>query len=109
MKMNLEPDFDRPVIQVDEIIFPQMPIIACRDDAIPGYFLFSATMFSHMDYTIKNSTKEFVFTTFDSEASRDFSRVRLHYVRKNILVIQTSQLIIALTKLDNLHFFVRKY
>lgn len=33
-----------------DIMFPQMPIISCFNEAIPGFFLFSATMFEKMDY-----------------------------------------------------------
>jgi len=45
------------------LVYPGLPIIASRDDTIPGYFIFSATMFSEMDYEIKNSTKRFIVST----------------------------------------------
>lgn len=50
-----------------DFIYPQMPIIVCQNDEIPGYFLFSATMFSKMDYSIKNSTKEFFLEPIDNQ------------------------------------------
>ena len=50
-------------LKLGEIIYPGIPIIAARDEKIPGYFLFSATMFEKMDYTISNSTKTFIIET----------------------------------------------
>lgn len=52
---------------LDDFIYPQMPIVACQNDDIPGFIIFSATMFAKMDYTIKNSTKEFIAFSFDGQ------------------------------------------
>lgn len=41
-----------------ELVFPKLPIIASYNEKIPGFFLFPATMFTQMDYCIKNSTKK---------------------------------------------------
>lgn len=45
---------------LDKIVFPKLPIIVHNDDSIPGYFLFSATMFKSMIYTIDDITKQFI-------------------------------------------------
>ena len=50
-----------------DFVYPQMPIVVCPNDKIPGYFLLSATMFSRMDYSIKNSTKEFILEPIDNQ------------------------------------------
>ncbi len=49
-------------LTVGGLVYPGLPIIASRDDDIPGYFIFSATMFSDMDYVVKNSTKKLVIS-----------------------------------------------
>jgi hypothetical protein len=41
-------------VYVGDIIFPHMSLLFSQNDAIPGYFLFSATMFHNMIYTINN-------------------------------------------------------
>ena len=39
-------------VSLEKIIYPNMHLIYCEDDNIPGYLLISATMFNGMLYTI---------------------------------------------------------
>ena len=37
-------------LHLGKLIYPQMHIMACENDDIPGYFIFSATMFKNTVY-----------------------------------------------------------
>lgn len=50
-----------------EYTYPNMPIVAAFDEAIPGYLLLSATMFSEMDVTIRNSNKTIEIVPFTNQ------------------------------------------
>ncbi len=52
------------------IIFPDMSILCINDDAIPGYFLLSATMFYGCKYTIDNLNKKLWIDTYDNQVCR---------------------------------------
>ena len=52
---------------LDKIIFPDLPIIVHNNDNIPGYFIFSATMFKNMIYTINDITKQFIVVYPDNQ------------------------------------------
>ncbi|MCR5323396.1 MAG: hypothetical protein K6E85_09025 [Lachnospiraceae bacterium] len=54
-------------LSLDSVIYPNMHIIACENNDIPGFFLFSATMFAKMQYTVDNITKEFRLDTNDNQ------------------------------------------
>lgn len=56
-------DLYRIDLKLGQIIYPSMPIVASFNEQIPGYFIFSATMFSEMDYTVSNSEKIFTIET----------------------------------------------
>ncbi len=45
-------------LQLGKLIYPQMHIISCENNDIPGYFIFSATMFKNTVYTIGHDRKE---------------------------------------------------
>lgn len=53
--------------QLRDLFYPQMHIMVCQDDNIPGYFLFSATMFSKMNYTIDNLSYELKICPHDNQ------------------------------------------
>lgn len=53
--------------ELGEYLYPNMPIIASSDDAIPGYILLSATMFLDMDITIRNSNRTIEIETFTNQ------------------------------------------
>ena len=53
--------------KLGEFLYPKMPVIVCEDEQILGMFLFSATMFSKMNYTIMNSTKELIIDPIDNQ------------------------------------------
>lgn len=54
-------------LSLDKIIFPELPIIVHNSDNIPGYFIFSATMFKNMIYTVDDITKQFVVVCPDNQ------------------------------------------
>lgn len=54
-------------LNMGEILFPNMHIMAAPDDRIPGYFIFSATMFQKMIYTIDNPSKKLIVVTPDNQ------------------------------------------
>lgn len=54
-------------LNLGDILFPNMHIMAAPDDRIPGYFIFSATMFQKMIYTIDNISKKLTITTPDNQ------------------------------------------
>ncbi len=54
-------------LTLDKIVFPGLPIVMHNDNNIPGYFIFSATMFNNMIYTIDDITKKFIVTLPDNQ------------------------------------------
>lgn len=54
-------------LRLGEIYYPNMPIITYPDNSIPGYFLFSATMFGKSRYVIDNITKKFILELKDNQ------------------------------------------
>ena len=41
-------------LQLGSILYPNMYLIAYNDESLPGFFLFSATMFQDMSFTVNN-------------------------------------------------------
>ncbi len=60
-------DLYKITLYLDKIIFPDLPIIVHNNDNIPGYFIFSATMFKNMIYTIDDITKQFIVVYPDNQ------------------------------------------
>lgn len=60
---------------LDKIIFPELPIIVHNSDKIPGYFIFSATMFKNMIYTIDDITKQFIVILPDNQVCQNIKVV----------------------------------
>jgi hypothetical protein len=60
-------------IKVGELIYPNMHIIACKNEAIPGFFIFSSTMFKGTIYTVDDINKKFVIETADNQVCRNIS------------------------------------
>lgn len=56
-------------LTLGNIVFPEMQIMACHNDNIPGFFLFSATMFNKLNYTIDNQNKKLILSTWDNQCS----------------------------------------
>ena len=60
-------------LKFGNIMYPQMPIIVHNNEKIPGYFLFSATMFRGMIYTIDDITKKFIVISPDNQVCRNLT------------------------------------
>lgn len=60
-------DLYRMDLRLGQIIYPSMPIVASSNEQIPGYFLFTATMFSEMEYTVSNKNKQFIVETTENQ------------------------------------------
>lgn len=58
-------------LHLGKLIYPQMHIMACENDDIPGYFIFSATMFKNTVYTIDAIEKKFIIATKDNQICRN--------------------------------------
>jgi hypothetical protein len=58
-------------IKIGALIFPYMNIIACKNEDIPGFFIFSATMFKNAIYTIDDINKKFIIRTVDNQICRN--------------------------------------
>lgn len=56
-------------LQLGKIIYPGLPVVVYEDNKIPGYFIFSATMFKNMVYTIDDVTKRFIVLLPDNQVS----------------------------------------
>lgn len=68
---DAEGDIYKITLDLGKFIYPNMHIIACRNDEIPGFFIFSATMFKHAIYTIDDITKKFIVKTIDNQICRN--------------------------------------
>lgn len=79
-------------LNMGEIIFPNMHIMVSPDDTIPGYFIFSATMFQKMIYTIDNVSKKLIVVTPDNQLCYHVSIIDN---KGNIHVLCTSSQIIS--------------
>lgn len=60
-------------LKFGSIYYPRLQIMACKNDKIPGYFIFSATMFQKMSYTIDNITKKLYIVTPDNQLCYNLS------------------------------------
>lgn len=54
-------------LRLGKIMYPRLPIVVHEDNKIPGYFIFSATMFKGMIYTIDDITKKFIVILTDNQ------------------------------------------
>lgn len=54
-------------LQFGKIVYPGLPIIVHENNDIPGYFIFSATMFRNMIYTIDDISKKFIIILTDNQ------------------------------------------
>lgn len=57
-------------LNLGRLFYPDMSILCVSDEEIPGYFLFSATMFSDMSYTINTRHNTFSIQTYDNQVCR---------------------------------------
>jgi len=64
-------DLYKLTLKLGCFIYPDMPIVACYDDKIPGFFLFTATMFKKTTYIIDDIRKTFTLTTNDNQVCRN--------------------------------------
>lgn len=62
-------------LKLGNIIYPGLPIVVHNDDEIPGYFIFSATMFKDMIYTIDDIAKKIILIFKDNQVCRNLSVV----------------------------------
>ncbi len=58
-------------LQLGNLIYPEMHIMACENNDIPGYFIFSATMFKKTVYTINDIEKKFIIVKQDNQICRN--------------------------------------
>lgn len=58
-------------LRLGRLVYPEMHIMACENNDIPGYFIFSATMFKNTVYTIDDVEKKFVVVTKDFQVCRN--------------------------------------
>lgn len=68
---NAVGDLYKITLKLGNIIYPNMHIIACENNNIPGYFIFSATMFKDMVYTIDDCNKKLIINTLDNQICRN--------------------------------------
>lgn len=54
---NVYGDIYTFTLRLGNLIYPEMHIMSCENNAIPGYFIFSATMFKNTVYTINDIEK----------------------------------------------------
>ena len=54
-----------------DFVYPGLPVVVHEDNNIPGFFIFSATMFQNMVYTIDDIRKEFVVKAEDNQVCRN--------------------------------------
>lgn len=54
-------------LQLGKIMYPGLPVVVHEDNKIPGYFIFSATMFNNMIYTIDDIAKKFIVILTDNQ------------------------------------------
>lgn len=64
-------DIYQITLKLNNLIYPNMHIIACTNDNIPGYFIFSATMFQGTVYTVDDISKKFIIDVSDNQACRN--------------------------------------
>ncbi len=68
---NVSGDIYTFTLQLGNLIYPEMHIMACENNDIPGYFIFSATMFKNTVYTIDDIEKKFIIVTQDHQICRN--------------------------------------
>ena len=60
-------------LQLAELFYPGLPIVVHENNKIPGFFIFSATMFNKMIYTIDDIRKQFEVRIEDNQICRNLS------------------------------------
>lgn len=60
-------------LTLGDFVYPGLPIVVHEDNNIPGFFIFSATMFQDMVYTIDDIRKQFIVKAEDNQVCRNLS------------------------------------
>ena len=68
---NVYGDIYTLTLQLGSLTYPEMHIMSCENNDIPGYFIFSATMFKNTVYTINDIEKKFIIVTQDHQICRN--------------------------------------
>ncbi len=83
-------DFYRLDFKLGRFMYPGMPIVASQNEDIPGFFLLSATMFTNMDYSIKNSSKKFMLSTSSNQVCYN---LKVEFDGDYIVLCQVSEMV----------------